>query len=62
MKNLALRLAGIIFLLVSALHFYRYYNHIQVTFDHYSIPLSWSLYGGFIVLALAIFMFVARRR
>ena len=61
MKKLALLLAGIVFLLVSALHFYRYYNHIQVTFDHFSIPLSWSIYGGFLALVLAIFMFVARR-
>lgn len=62
MKEIALRLAGIIFLVVSGLHFYRYFKHIQVTFAHYSIPVSWSLYAGVIVLAIAIFMFIAARR
>ena len=62
MRKFALRLASLIFLLVSLAHFYRYYEKIQVVINHYSIPLSWSLYAGFGFLVLAIFMHMAMRR
>lgn len=62
MKNLALGVAGIIFLAVSAGHFARFYKAWHVAVAEYNFPLQWSLYAGIISLILAIWMFVAAGR
>lgn len=62
MKNTALIVAGLIFLCVSGIHFLRYAKGWQIVIHNLTIPLDWSIYGGIITLALAIWMFVAARK
>lgn len=62
MKNMALTAAGIIFLLVTILHFLRYYQAWTIVIGQYTIPSHWSLFGGIITAALAIWMFAAARK
>jgi hypothetical protein len=62
MKNTALVFAGMIFLVVSALHFVRYFKAWEVSVNKYMVPVQWSLTGGVIVAALALWMFIAASR
>lgn len=59
MKNVALNVSGIIFLLVAIGHGVRYYKHWHVVMDETTVPLDASLYGGVIALILALWMFIA---
>lgn len=62
MKDLALNVAGFIFIIVAGLHFYRYFIKLPVRLGEYLVPLDSSLYAGIIVLILAIWMFFAATR
>ena len=62
MKNGALTLAGIIFALVAVLHFVRYSKAWVIVINDFTVPLTWSIYGGAIAVVLAIFMFVALKK
>lgn len=62
MKNFALSLAGIIFALIAIVHFVRYNKAWGITFDHFNVPLDWSIYGGVITAVLALIMFIALSR
>lgn len=58
----ALVVAGIVFLLVAVLHFLRYFKAWHIVIADFTVPLNWSIYGGIVAAALAIWMFVAAAR
>jgi uncharacterized membrane-anchored protein len=58
MKNAALFVSGLIFLIVAGLHFYRYYYKWQIVIDNYIIPVDWSGVAGIVTLILALWMFI----
>lgn len=61
-KNVALTIAGIIFLLVALLHLLRVVTGFEIVIGGKTIPL-WPSIGGLIVGGLlAIWMFLAARR
>jgi hypothetical protein len=62
MKNTALTVAGIIFSVVAALHFLRFYKAWVIVIGNNTIPLDWSIYGGAITVILAVWMFIAARK
>ena len=60
MKNMALSVSGIIFLIVAVAHYLRYHFDIAIIIGgNHVIPLDASLYGAIISLILAIWMFLA---
>lgn len=59
MKNFALVIAGILFSLVSLMHFIRYTKGWAVTLDNFKVPVDWSLYAGIVIAVIALWMFVA---
>ncbi len=61
MKELALRIAGSIFLLVGILHLARLILKAKVTIGKFVVPLGLSFLGGIVALSLAIWMlFIAK--
>lgn len=61
MKNTALLVASLIFLLVTIMHVLRFHMGIAIMIGSYSIPLQWSLYAGLFSLILCIWMFLATK-
>ena len=61
MKNAALFTAGAIFALVSLAHWVRFLQASPVLIGDFQVPVVWSLVGGLITLALAIWMVIAAR-
>jgi hypothetical protein len=59
MDKLALKVAGVIFLLVSAAHIIRLLMKIQVTLNRVDVPLHVSAVAAVVSLALAVWMFKA---
>jgi len=61
MKKPALITAGCIFTVVSAAHWVRYFRADEVIVGGYVVPVWWSLILGVVILALAVWMFMASR-
>lgn len=59
MKDLALKVAGMIFLFLAIMHLLRLLYKIQVTVSGFHVWLSFSLVGLVVALLLAIWMFTA---
>lgn len=62
MKNAALFTSGVIFALVSLAHWVRFFQAAPVLIGDFRVPVVWSLAGGLITLALAVWMVIAARR
>ena len=62
MKDTALRVAGLFFLLVAIMHFLRLLFKIQVMVAGHHLRLYLSLVGFLVTLFLAIWMFAASRK
>ena len=62
MKNAALFTSGVIFALVSLAHWVRFFQATPILIGDFPVPVVWSLAGGLITLALAVWMGIARRR
>ena len=62
MPKAALYTAGVIFALVSVLHWLRYAQGSEVTIAGTAFPLSGSLIGGIVAAALAAWMIFAGRK
>ncbi len=54
--------AGVIFAVVSALHWVRYFLGSEVTFAGTSFPATGSLIGGIVAAVLAAWMIIAGRK
>lgn len=62
MKNVALYAASIIFLVVSLLHFARYFAKVVIVMgNQHVIPIDWSLYAGVVTLVICLWMFFAAK-
>jgi len=61
MKNKALFVAGVIFLIVAIAHLLRYYFKTEMIIGSYVFPMDMSLVGFVVAGLLAIWMFMARR-
>jgi hypothetical protein len=59
MEKAALKVAGVIFLLISVAHLIRVVMKAQVTFNQFEIPLFPSVLAAVATLALAVWMFKA---
>ena len=62
MKNAALYTAAAVFALVSLAHWVRFFRADEVLIGGFSVPQSWSLVAGLVILALATWMLTAARR
>jgi hypothetical protein len=62
MKNSALIVAGIIFSIVTILHFVRYFKGWVILVGQYAIPPQWSVYAGVITGIVALWMFMAAKK
>jgi hypothetical protein len=56
-NNIALKVAGIIFLLMSIMHLLRLLLKIEVTMAGFTVPLWFSVFGFLIALLLSLWMF-----
>lgn len=61
MKDTALRVSGMIFLLVAILHLVRAMFKIGVVIGGFSVPAWFSIIGSIVPLLLAIWMFKASK-
>jgi hypothetical protein len=59
MEKLALKVAGVIFLLISAAHVIRVFMKIRIMANQVEIPLQASPVAAVFTLALAVWMFRA---
>jgi hypothetical protein len=57
MDKLALKVSGVIFLLVCVMHIVRVLMNIQVTLNQVEIPMRASVVAAVLSLALAVWMF-----
>ena len=57
MKNIALKVAGAIFLLVALLHLLRVIFSIKMAVAGFTVPIWLSIFGFIFALALALWMF-----
>ena len=57
MKNIALKVAGVIFLLVAFLHLLRSIFNIKVMVAGFTVPMWLSVFGFIFALVLALWMF-----
>lgn len=57
--HLALKVAGVVFFLVSLLHLFRLIFKIEVTMGGFVIPLSLSFVGFAVAFLLSVWMFKA---
>jgi len=57
MKDTALRVAAIIFFVVSLFHLARLIFRMEIAFANFQVPLWFSLFGFVITAALAIWFF-----
>ncbi|MDD5226604.1 MAG: hypothetical protein PHV97_05425 [Candidatus Omnitrophica bacterium] len=62
MQKTALRVSGVIFLVVALLHAWRYLMKVPVSFGQTSIPLELSFAGAVVCFLLALWMFSAARK
>ncbi len=62
MKDTVLKICGVVFLLVSLMHFFRLINRIPVSFGSFSIPVWWSFWGFTASLILAILIMKALKK
>ncbi len=60
-KKPALVTAGCVFTVVSAAHWVRYFRADEVIVAESVVPVWWSLILGVVILALAVWMFMASR-
>ena len=60
-KKLALWVSGLIFLLISAAHFWRYSKTWVIVMNDFVVPVEWSMYAGVGTLILALYMFWSAR-
>lgn len=56
-KNIALKVAGIIFFLVSIMHLLRFLFKVEVVIAGFTVPLFCSLFGFTFALLLSLWMF-----
>ena len=61
MKNAALLSAGIVFTLVSLLHWLRYFHALKITITGYTVSIETSMIIGVVTLILGLWMFVAAK-
>ena len=59
MDKLALKVAGTVFLLISAAHVIRVLMRISVTLNRTEVPMQASAVAAVVTLALAVWMFKA---
>lgn len=60
-KNIALNVAGVIFVLVALIHLFRLLTRFEVTFNGNPVPMSASGIALVVTCALAIWMFAAAK-
>jgi hypothetical protein len=60
-KNIALTIAGAVFLIIAIIQLLRFLLNIPVTVSGIAIPVSLSLFAFGVMLILAIWMFFAGR-
>ena len=61
MKNVALYISAVIFLLVAIVHLVRYAYGWTVSISAYTLPVNGSLVAGVVLLGLVAFLVVAAR-
>ena len=57
MKNTALMVAGLVFMIVAILHAVRLGMHIEITAGGYVIPMGLSIFGFLFAALMALWMF-----
>jgi len=62
MQKVALRVAAVIFLAVSIIHFVRVFGSVSIYIGQTSIPFYVSWVGGGVSFLLSAWMFVASRK
>lgn len=62
MQKAALKVSGIIFLLVALLHLARIYWKVGIQANQTAIPMEVSWVGALVTLLLALWMFIASRK
>lgn len=60
-KNLALRVAGIVFAFIAFIHLIRIMHQTVITVSGSTIPMSVSYTGFIVTLILSIWMFIASK-
>lgn len=60
MKEMALMTAGVIFLLVSAIHLSRLIFKFELKVGKFAVPLWFNIFGFIATLALSLWMFTAK--
>ena len=61
-KNLALKVAGVVFLLVAVMHLLRLLLKIQITMSGHHVRMLLSLIGFAVALVMAIWMFASSKK
>ena len=61
-KNMALRVAGVVFLIVAIMHLLRLLLKVQVSVGGVHLRMYLSLFGFLMSLILAIWMFTASKK
>jgi hypothetical protein len=61
-KNMALRVAGVVFLLVALMHLLRVFCKVPVYVNGHHVRLTMSVAGFLVSLALSIWMSVVSRK
>jgi len=61
-KDMALRVAGVVFLLVAIMHLLRLLLRVQVSVGNTHVRLYLSLIGFVVALLMAIWMFAASKK
>ena len=62
MKNIALKVMGVIFLLVALLHLLRVIFSVEVIVAGFTAPIWLSMFGFIFALALALWMFKTAKK
>ena len=62
MKNIALKVMGVIFLLVALLHLLRVIFSIEVIVAGFTAPIWFSVFGFIFALALALWIFKTAKK
>lgn len=61
-KNIALKVASIVFLLVAVLHALRLFFKWDMVIDGYAVSMEISIAGLVVALVLSLWMYIASRR
>ena len=56
-SNSALKVAGIIFLFVAIMHFFRFILRVEVTVAGFTVPVGLSLFGFAVASLFSLWMF-----